>query len=164
MSDKKFVWDESVLIPEQVTIPFPVEIVDGVVTKKEEVIHYELPRTELVAFIAEGIDQNFIETTDVDGEKVEKRKPFGTIEAQQRAVIFKYLAKSTRGVKDAKFYEKLEIGVRGMDALVEMLYSLNHIEEVIGTGGNWLMLPTVREMITSEAKAASESPTQTLQA
>lgn len=173
----KFQWDDSALIPESVEVNYPVEFKeDGTVKKTEKILHFELARPDLVKFIAEALDKNFIREVekDFDGEKktVQERVPFREVEAEQSKLLFEGLAKSTRGKKDAEFFANLNIGARGMDALVEMFFSLNHIQEVTATGGNWLMLPTVREALseaeTAETKTtedqSSESQTPTLEA
>jgi hypothetical protein len=172
----KFQWDDSALVPESVEVNYPAEFKeDGSVKKTDKVLHFELARPDLVAFIADALDKNFIKEVEkeIDGEKktVTERIPFREVEAEQSRLLFDGLAKSTRGKKDAEFFEKLEIGARGMDALVEMFFALNHIQEVTATGGNWLMLPTVRaisEAETAETKTtedpSSESQTPTSEA
>jgi hypothetical protein len=162
----KFKWDDSALIPESVEIHYPVKFAeDGSVLETVTVQHFELARPHLVQFIAEALDKNFVREieTEVDGKKVmeSKRVPFKDVEEEQRALLFDGLAKSTRGKKDAKFFEKLSIGARGMDALVEMFFALNHIAEVTATGGNWMLLPTMREAMAEAANPDSESQNAT---
>lgn len=174
MSTAKFQWDDKALIPETVEINYPVEFKDdGSVKKTEKVHHFELARPDLVSFIAGAIDKHFfIETEEeVDGEKqkVTKRRPFTEVADEQAALLFDGLAKTTKGKKDAEFFTGLRLGPNGMNAIVEMFFSLNHIQEVIATGGNWLMLPTVREAISAEEtqetkNPGSESPKPTLEA
>lgn len=159
-----FVWNDEVLIPATVTIKYPVKTTDPNATEREEVVHYELSRTDLVAFIAAGMDTKLIQTvTDAEGKQTEERIPFAEVSEKQADLFFTYLAKSTKGVKDAKFFKKLDIGARGMDALVSMFFKLNYIQEVISTAGNWLMLPTIREAYATPA-TPSEPQTQTLEA
>jgi hypothetical protein len=168
MSDSKFKWNDSALVPEVIEVNYPTKFnEDGTVATTENVVHTELVRKDLVEFIAEALDKNFIREVEVevDGEKTTKpeRIPFKEVEAEQAGLLFKYLAKTTKGKKDAKFFEKLEIGARGMDALVEMFFELNHIQEVTATGGNWLMLPTIRQAMSEVEAQESESQKPTLQ-
>jgi len=162
----KFQWDDSALVPDSIEINYPVKFnEDGTVAETETVRHFELARLDLVKFIADALDKKFVREVEVeeDGQKVTKaeRVPFLEVEEEQRKLLFDGLAKTTRGKKDAKFFEKLTIGARGMDALVEMFFELNHIEEVTATGGNWLMLPTVREAMSEAEAGSSESPSAT---
>ena len=61
MSNSKFQWDDSVLVPESLEITFPTEVTGG---EPVTVMHYELPRIELVNFVTEGIDKKFINEVD----------------------------------------------------------------------------------------------------
>lgn len=163
-SKKKFQWDDAALIPDSMEITFPTEVTGG---DPVTVIHYELPRIELVNFVAEGIDKKFLIEVEreVDGVKkmVPERTPFKDVVSAQEALLFKYLAVSTRGKQTDKFYAKLKIGAGGLFALVDAFLKLNHLEEITASGGNWFMLPTIRAMLT-EADASSESPKPTLEA
>ena len=161
---KKFQWDDSVLVPESLEITFPAEVTGS---DPVTVIHYELPRIELVNFVAEGIDKKFVHEVEkeIDGEKqvVLERTPFKDVVAEQEVLLFKYLAKSTRGKQAAKFYTGLQLGAGALIALVDAFLKLNHLEEITASGGNWFLLPTIRAML-SEADANSESQKPTSEA
>ena len=161
---KKFQWDDSVLVPESLEITFPTEVTG---TEPVTVIHYELPRVELVNFVTEGIDKKFITEVEkeIDGVKqmVMERSSFKAVVAEQEALLFKYLAKSSRGKQTEKFYAKLQLGAGALICLVDAFLKLNHLEEITASGGNWFMLPTIRAML-SEADANSESQKPTSEA
>jgi hypothetical protein len=161
---KKFQWDDSVLVPESLEITFPAEVTGS---DPVTVIHYELPRVELVNFVTEGIDKKFITEVEkeIDGVKqmVVERTKFKEVVAEQEALLFKYLAKSSRGKQPEKFYAKLQLGAGALIALVDAFLKLNHLEEITASGGNWFMLPTIRAML-SEADANSESQKPTSEA
>ena len=157
---KKFQWDDSVLVPESLEITFPTEVTGG---DPVTVMHYELPRIELVNFVTEGIDKKFISEVEreVDGVKqmVMERTAFKDVVAEQEAMLFKYLAKSSRGKQTAKFYAGLQLGAGALIALVDAFLKLNHLEEITASGGNWFMLPTIRAMLAEADNSESQKPT-----
>ena len=158
---KKFVWDDSALVPESLEITFPTEVTGG---DPVTVMHYELPRVELVNFVTEGIDKKFITEVEkeIDGVKqmVVERTKFKEVVAEQEALLFKYLAKSSRGKQPEKFYAKLQLGAGALIALVDAFLKLNHLEEITASGGNWFMLPTIRAMLSeADANLESQKPT-----
>jgi hypothetical protein len=156
MSESKFKWDDKALIPDSIEIVFPTEV-----TGKEEVKvkFYEFPRPVLVEFVAEALDKNFVTKNEETGEV--SRAPFKQVADEQSELLFKYLAKATRDTQDIKFFKKLALTSGGMYALVEMLLATNHLDEILATGGNWLLLPSVREMMTEAKSAISEILPQT---
>ena len=157
MAKDEFVWDDSALQPATVDIGYPTK--DGT----DKVTHYELSRTDLVEFIAAALDTDFMREVEKDGQTIQERIPFAEVSKGQLDLFFKYMAKSTRGAKKPEFFEKLEIGARGMEALVTMFMKLNHVAEVISTAGNWFMLPSVREAMNSpEEETSSEHQKPTL--
>lgn len=165
MSSNTFKWDDKALVPDSVEVNFPLP--SG---GKEKVTFYEFPRMVLVEFIAESMEKKFIETEEDGQPKKDEngiivRRPFGDVADEQSDLLFKYLAKASRGAKDIDFFKEADIPSKGMYALVDMIMSINHLDEILATGGNWLMLPTVREML-SEVKADEQSESQkpTLQA
>lgn len=161
---KKFIWDNAALVPDSLEITFPSEVTGG---DPVTVFHYELPRVELTNFVVEGIDKKFVLEVEkeIEGEKrmVLERTPFTTVAAEQEALLFKYLAKSTRGKQTEKFYAKLLLGAGGLIALVDAFMRLNHLEEITASGGNWFMLPSIRAML-AEADDSLESPKPTSEA
>ena len=158
---KKFVWDDSVLVPDSLEIIFPTEVTGG---EPVTVIHYELARVELVNFVAEGIDKKFVHEVEkeIDGEKqmIVERTPFKDVVAEQETLLFKYLAKSSRGKQTAKFYAGLQLGAGALIALIDAFLKLNHLEEITASGGNWFLLPTIRAMVSgADGNSESQKPT-----
>ena len=158
MSEKKFKWDDTALVPDSVEITFPAEVTGK---EAEAVTQYELSRPDLVDFVAEAMDKKFIKEveTEVDGVKqlVTERLPFKVVASDQEVLLFKYLAKSSRGTRDDKFYKSLKLGAGGLYALIDMFLQLNHLEEIMASGGNWFMLPTIRKMMSEAAEENSAS-------
>lgn len=172
---KNFVWDETVLIPESVTIPFPLldktgaPVQDDGKTKTEDVVFREFTRTDLIAFMKEEKDLQVVRTLEekekkidpVTGDEIEvpklERIPFDEVAAQHSDFVFKWLSKMTRGAKPPKFFEDLDIGTRGLGALVKMMSEVNHIEEVLASAGNWLMLPRIQEVLSQDDGESAKS-------
>lgn len=158
----KFKWNAEALIADSCTIPLG----------GEEVTFVEFPRQTLVEFISEAMDRKFV-TEEALPEadiaagltgSIEKRMPFKEVSDLQLEFLFTYLAKATEGTTNPKkkaFFKDLPLTGGGLSALVEMLMNLNHIDEVLTTGGNWLMLP---QAMALHAGADSETPTPTMQA
>lgn len=159
---KKFKWDDKALIPDSLDITFPAEVTGGDATTVKQ---WELSRPDLVDFVAEAMDRNFIkEIKQEDGTVKTERTPFKTVAGDQETLFFKYLAKSSRGTKDEKFYKNLKLGAGGLIALVEAFLELNHLDEIMASGGNWFMLPTIRQMLSEAEKESSESQKPTTEA
>jgi len=168
---KKFQWDDKALVPDTWDVTFPTEVTGG---DPVQVIHYELNRTDLVDFVAEGTDNDFMRPVlgedgkpvlEEDGTPRKVRAPFKEISNEQAALLWKYMAKSSRGAQTVEFYTGLQLGSNAMLALVDAFMNLNHIDEIMASGGNWFMLPTVRVLLSAEAKPESdksESPKPTL--
>lgn len=167
----QFKWDESALKPAEVTIDFS----DLTKTKDDKVTFYELPRTDLVEFVAESLEKRVVEeiknptTGEVerndDGSVKTKTRPFRDVEAEHSAYFFKYLAVSSRGAKDCAFFQALPLTVTALDGLVDMLLKMNHVEEVLATSGNWLMLPTIKSLFAeADPNPVSDPPAEILPA
>lgn len=165
MSDTQFQWDAEALLPETITVPFKRRNEEGTIIS-EDVTFTEMPRQKLIEFITEAIDHEFLTEVEVekDGKKTTelKRTPFKEVADRQACLLFKYLAECSG--KSVDYFRKLNITGRGMGMLVELLYKVNHIEEVASTGGNWLLLPQVREVLSEKAAESSGSPQATSQA
>lgn len=162
MSDSKFKWSDDALSPDSLEMVFP-----GSITPTGEdvkVTQWELSRPDVVAFIQEGFDRTFTHEVDQpDGTKEKKQLPFADIVKAQETLLWKYLAKSSRGAQDEKFYKSLTLGAKGLIALVDAFMHLNHLEEIMASGGNWFLLPTIRSMSEAEEEG-SESPKPTTEA
>jgi hypothetical protein len=146
MTDR-FKWDDKALIPDSVEVTLPAEVTGS---EKVKVKFYELSRPDLVGFVAEAIDKKFVNVNDETGDI--SRTPFKDVEAEQSKLLFKYLAIATKNVHSAEFFENLALTSGGLYALVSMLLTVNHLDEILATGGNWLLLPSVRTMLTEEAE------------
>ena len=159
---KKFKWDDKALIRDSLIITFPIEVTDGDV---ETVKQWELCRSDLVDFVAEAMDKKFIqEVEQPDGTTITERLSFESVAEGQEALLWKFMAKSSQGVRDETFYKNLKLGAGGLIALVDAFLQLNHLNEIMASGGNWFMLPTIRQMLLEAATESSESPKPTLEA
>jgi hypothetical protein len=157
MASKAFEWDDSALIPESVEVTIP--LAEG---KKKKITFYELPRIELVNFIREGVEAKFIKEPETEDEKPTSLG-FAVIEELQLKLMCKYLSKLCREVETPEFFLGLAWHPKMINAFAHLLVTINRIEEIIATGGNWLMLPTVHEMLSAAPEESSESQKPTLQ-
>ena len=159
---KSFEWDDSALIPDSVEVNMPTKDPKA----KEKITFYELPRIELIAFIKEGVDTKFVKEPEKEGD-LPKAVEFAIVEETQLKVMCKYLAKSCRGAKDEDYFISLDWHPGMIKAFASLLTELNHLEEIMVSGGNWLALPAVSEALSAANKTAveeSESQKPTLQA
>lgn len=166
MAKQKFQWDASALIPDTVEIDFS-SLTDNAETP-DLVTFTELSRTDLVIFVEESLELNVIKLktdgtpeTDEDGKQV--RKKFAEVEKEHAAFLFKWLEKACQSKKKAKDFETMKLTVPAIAALVDMLLKLNHVDEVLATSGNWLMLPQAMAFLAAANAGSSESenPNQT---
>lgn len=163
MSD--FTWDESALIPDTLEATLPTGSKDGEAST-ERVTLRELPRRHLIAFVSEAMDNRFVHDVEreVDGKlvKVTERLPFTEVSDTQSKVICKYLSLATDGAKKPEFFAKVLDNLTGkaIGALIDAFIKMNRLEEIAATGGNWLLLPQVRDIMATAAKEESGSQTQ----
>jgi len=152
---KKFKWDDKDLIRDFMDITFPAEVTGG---DAETVKQWELCRSDLVDFVAEAMDKKFVqEVLQPDGTTTTERISFRDVAKDQEGLFWKFLAKSSQDVKDEKFYKNLKLGAGGLIALIDAFLQLNHLDEIMASGGNWFMLPTIREMLLEAGNEKSES-------
>jgi hypothetical protein len=135
---KQFKWNPECLVPSSIDIDF------GPADPGGPFILRELSRTDLLTFINECIEKKFIKE---DGE----REAFGVVVKEQEEVINKYFALATsygdeKNKRTPEFFATLEIPTMAYGDLIEAFFNVNHLDEILATGGNWLMLPTVREI------------------
>lgn len=146
--DKRFKWNPECLVPDFLEIDLGKADPGAPFTLRE------LSRTDLLGFIEECIDKKFI---DEDGN----REVFSKVAKEQEEVLNRYLSKATSyGLKDnnrtPEFFAKLDIPTSAYGDIIEVFFDINHLDEILATGGNWLMLPTVRELQKqSEAETTS---------
>lgn len=176
-----FVWSDGALIPAALTINIPLFNTDGTMQmesdapgakpKTEAVRFYELPRKKLVQFLADSTGLKVIEELEemedrfdpVSGDTVQvhktKKLPIEQVANEHSDLFFIWLAEMTNGAKTAQYFEDLPIGSNGIAALVEMFMEVNHVNEVLASSGNWLMLPEIQKVLRKpeegEEKAAS---------
>lgn len=148
--EKKFKWNPECLQRDEFEVDLGAADPKGTPFKL-----YEMSRTPLLAFVEECIDKKFI---DAEGDRL----PFTQVEKEQAEVLHKYLSESTKtpgllqkgdynpdkdlNFRSAEFFASLDIPARAFGDLIEGWFACQHLEEILATGGNWLMLPTVREI------------------
>lgn len=168
---KKFTWDEGVLSPDTVVVPFlrPADEPGGEPIP-ENVTFYEFSRTDLIEYLESSkklkIYKELKETEEVEdednpGKMVERPKrerlSLGKIGEEHAAFMFKWLEKLCRGSHKADWFANLNLTASMLGKLAEMMYNINHIEEVVAASGNWLMLPTVQKMLAEIEEKEPES-------
>ncbi len=146
MATIKFKWNPECLIPETIDIDLPI----GKEGKVETVTFYELSKRKCDLFIQDCGNPDikiYVETTDLDdtGKTVKKRLPFTEAAKQPSELINKWLAECTHNKYTAGDFTKLEDVISPIlyGRLTEMLFGINHFDEIAATGGNYLMLPMV---------------------
>lgn len=145
---KEFKWDPKALEPNQHTITLG----------GEEITLYEFPKKEFLQFVADlNETPEFTDVATDDGVERTKR-PFKEIAADQEKLICKYLSIATRSAKKPKFFEELDLTASAFGVLTELLMDLNSFDEIVATGGNWLLLPLAKRVKQAEVEAeANES-------
>jgi hypothetical protein len=101
----------------------------------------EFTKTNLELFVSEVLDINqFVNPEAAEDDR--KRKWLGVATG-----------------KDAKFFEKLqsELSTQAFGKFLEIVYEINHIEEIMLTRGNVTVLPTVWEMMAANTEAEAKS-------
>jgi hypothetical protein len=146
---KKFKWDPSCLIPDQIELDF------GALDPKGPFIMREMSRNDLMDFVVESIDKKFV---DEEGN----RQAFVTTAREQEAVLWKYFSLSTSygetsNKRTVKFFEELKLTGSALGNLIEAFFEINHLDEILATGGNWLMLPNVRAIQRQTEAEENES-------
>lgn len=162
MAKPKFQWDADALVPEVIEIDFA-----PITGKEDKVAFHEFPRMILTEFVEESLALKVIKlkedgTPEKDDDGNEIRKSFGEVEKEHSAFLFKYLAKAAKDKKTAEEFGKMDLTVKAMSGLVDMLLKLNHVDEVLATSGNWLMLPTVMAFLAEADAKSQESASQSV--
>jgi len=159
---KKFKWDSSCLQRDECEIDLR-----NADPNNSPFTMYELSRSPLLKFVEECIDRKFLKE---DGET---REDFTKIAGEQAEVLHKYFSESTKtpsllqkggydpttdkNYRSPEFFAGLDVPARAFGDLIECFFNVQHLEEILSTGGNWLMIPTVREV---QRRAESESDSQ----
>jgi hypothetical protein len=116
----------------------------------------EFTKTNLELFVSEVLDINqFVNPEAAEDDR--KRKTFGELAKEVSGPLCKWLGVATG--KDAKFFEKLqsELSTQAFGKFLEIVYEINHIEEIMLTRGNVTVLPTVWEMMAANTEAEAKS-------
>ena len=148
--EKKFKWDSTCLERDECEIDLRNADSNGRPFK-----FLELSRTPLLKFVEECIDREFL------NEKGE-REEFTKIADSQLDVLCRYFSESTKtpslvvkgdydptmdkNYRSPEFFKELDITARVFGDLIEQFFNVQHLEEILSTGGNWLMIPTVRRV------------------
>jgi hypothetical protein len=173
-STKTFRWGPEAMQPETIEVPYP---------NGATITHKELSRKKLFLFIddinktdlkptyekrmIELVNpENNVAQVDDAGEviKVERTvrvEPVVTKVAEEKVkLICKWLAETAQGDFKPKYFEDMdELTGRTFGNLIEMLFELNHVDEILSTSGNLLMLPLIRPTlatISTEGTATAE--------
>jgi hypothetical protein len=155
LAEKTFKWDNNSLIPDTLDVTFPKEITPDETDVKIKLV--EFPKPVLVSFVNEAIEVKFI-------NEAGDRLAFSEVEDKQWEMLTKYLAEASRGVKDQDWFKSLKLTSKGIIALVEAIISINHLTEIVSSGGNYFMLPTVIAVLSEANRVESDRQTQMMQA
>lgn len=158
MSKNNFTFDASDLIPE-------VHKIENFAGTDKTVTFREFSKTNLESYITEVQEASYLEKDD-DGNVIRdedgnpKRSPFSEASKKSYDMIMKYLAVAAEeDYADEEFFRSLELSPKAVGRLVELINHLNHIQEILMSGGNYSVLPWVRDAVLE-----SENQGQTSQA
>jgi len=159
----EFKWDDSALIPATLTVDFTPLLPEGS-SEPAKVTFHEFSRTELTAFMTDGMLSNVFEmeedgiTAKRDTQGLPIKRPFEAVEKYNSQILFEHLSVSTGRAKPPEFFAGLRFTASTMAAFLDAWMKMQHIEEVIATSGNWMMLPTITNLFAGANE--SESVTQ----
>lgn len=142
-----FRFDAKAFLRDSATIELPLDPNDP--TKVEKITFRELSKTDFEKFVQDVFQINIVENPDAD-EDHRKRKDFEKLAEEVSGPLKKWLAKSSG--KDEAFFDTFEenFSMRAFGLLLQVLYEVNHVEEVLATGGNLALLPTVQKIMEAE--------------
>ena len=162
---KTFKWDAAALERSQTE---PIDLLGN----GETVVFYELPRSVTMDFIKEAQDVRLLKpgkvkeyVKDDDGNETEAftekdgevRMSLDEIEEKQRRFVAKYLSLSTKGTYDGTpshtedYFIDSPLTANQFGQLVRLIFELNHVDDILSAGGNWLLLPTIYRVADLEA-------------
>src|SRR5579863_2678989 len=135
-----FKWDAEALDRDTITITL----------KDEEVTFTELPRKDALAFITEsqqipmsqpllGPDKQPVKNEK--NEDVMEMLPLANRYGDHADLIFKTLSQMTGGKKTPKYFADLDMGLEGITQFADLILTLNHVEDILGSAGNLFLLP-----------------------
>lgn len=142
-----FRFDAKAFLRDSATIELPIDPSDE--TKVEKITFRELSKTDFESFVQDVFQINVVENPD-DAEDKRKRKDFEKLAEEVSGPLKKWLSKSSG--KDEEFFDEFEknFSMRAFGLLLQVLYEVNHVEEVLATGGNLALLPTVQKIMEVE--------------
>lgn len=134
-----FKWDDSALDRDSVTITL----------NEKQVTFTELSRKDTLAFIKDSSAIKMRQPSvkdgapvlDEEGKQVEELLPLEDRYVAHQDMIFDTLAKMSGGAMKAKEFDALNMGLAGLTQFVDMIYQINHVDEILQTQGNLLLLP-----------------------
>lgn len=139
-----FKWDAEALDRDTLTINL----------NGEDVTFTELPRKDALAFITESQkipmtkpvlgpdDQPLL---DDKGDPVQEMLPLVNRYGDHADLIFKTLAQMTGGSKKEKYFADLDMGLEGITQFADLILTLNHVEDILGSAGNLFLLPWAKK-------------------
>lgn len=140
---KKFKFDVSALSPESVTIKL----------NDQTITFFEFGNEVLYQFIDECVSPPQKEN---DNDKVEQTT-FAENALKSTDLIYKYvaLASTLDESISAQFLKDLNLPPRAIGQLADMLWELNHLSDLLPTGGNFMVLPTIWRIRKDEEKTVA---------
>ena len=155
MAKKAFEWDASALLPDYAEVP-DLHGADEIITLSE------FSRTTLNEFIEDclnrdlSVEEEIEIPSDIEGEeptrrKIKKSLPFVEVAKQQSEGVFKYLSLATGGKQNEDYFRSAPLTSNGLGKLVELLYDLNHLDDILAARGNYLLLPSIYQAYKTEA-------------
>lgn len=157
----KYRYDASAFVKESIRIEVPE--VDNPKAKRE-LTFTELSHSQLHEMVHELFDINQLKTVGEGEGAHTQRKTFDELATEVTKPLIKWLSISTG--EDQKYFEKLchSLSTSGVSKLIEILHEVNHIEEILQTGGNLMMLPVVQRImkVANEPSESQESTSLTI--
>lgn len=149
-----FRFDAKAFLRDSAVIELPIDPNDE--SKVEKITFRELSKTDFESFVQDVFQINVVENPDAEEDK-RKRKDFEKLAEEVSGPLKKWLAKSSG--KDEAFFDEFEknFSMRAFGILLQVLYEVNHVEEVLATGGNLALLPTVQKIMEVEPESQESS-------
>lgn len=144
MPKNNFTFDAADLIPDEYRI-------DDFAGTGNAVTFREFSKTNLENYITEVQEKSFLQT-DEHGEIVKdedgnpKRVEFSKVSRESYDMLMKHFAvAANEDFADEEFFRSLDLSPKAVGRLVDLLHQLNHLDEIMMSGGNYSMLPMVKK-------------------
>ena len=139
----KFSWDAEVLLPESVEIELAGKTVKFT----------EFSKGTFDKFLVDLLETKVTEDQpdpENEGKTIPIFKAIPEIIKQQTGLINKWLAKSSG--ESEEFFKTVEDSLTpwAYGHLVDMLFKINHVDEIAGVRGNYLRLPDAIALVRAE--------------